>query len=131
MRNKTSCPLICRERIVETTFISILDYEDVIYRRTAASTLRPLDSVYHSSLRFIIGNSCNTPHCILYDKVCWSSLTERCNNHWCLYIHKALVGKLPSYITSMLHWKPGPLLIRSSDWLALQLLHARTWKKCF
>ena len=77
---------------------SILDYGDVIYRHAAASTLRPLDCVYHEALRFINGDSYNTHHCILYDKVGCSSLTERRNYLWHLFLFKALVEKLP-YVT--------------------------------
>ena len=102
------------------------DYREVIYRNTAASTLWPLDSVYQSAVRFITDDGYNIHHCVLYDKVGWPSLTERRNNHWYLYIYKTLTGKLPSYITSLLHWNSGPLLTCSSDCLALQVLRVRT-----
>lgn len=45
--------MICRKRIVELTLLSALACGDVSYRHAAASTLRPLDSVYCSALRFI------------------------------------------------------------------------------
>ena len=54
-RNKVSFPKICRKRIVEAVFMSVLDYGDVIYRNAAPTTLLPLDTVYHSALRFITG----------------------------------------------------------------------------
>lgn len=41
-----------------------------------------------------------THHCILYDKISRPSLSERCNNPCYPLIFKALIRKLPSYITS-------------------------------
>lgn len=49
-------------QIVELAILAILDHGEVIL-------LRSLDSVYHSVLRFISGESYNTHHCILYDKI--------------------------------------------------------------
>lgn len=49
-------------------------YGDTIYQTVAATSLKPLDAVYHNALRFIIGDSFNTDHCILYQKVGLSSL---------------------------------------------------------
>lgn len=40
----------------------------------------------------------------LYDKVGWSFLTERRNKHWHLFIYKASVGKLPSYVSFLECW---------------------------
>lgn len=50
-----------------------------------------------------------------------ASLSERCDRHLCLFIYKALIGKLPSFITSLLGWCSGPSLILSNDWLSLQV----------
>lgn len=55
-RIKTNFPFICRRWIIESTFLSLLDYRDVIYR-LATTALRPSDSVYRSALRFITGRS--------------------------------------------------------------------------
>ena len=79
-------------------FLAVLDYGDIIYRHAAATTLKPLDSVYHSALRFITGDHYDTHHCIVYSKVGWSSLADRCNKHWYRFIFKALTGKQPYYI---------------------------------
>ena len=85
-RNKTSFPIFCRKWIIQAVFLSVLDYGDIIYRHAAATTMRPLDSVYHSALRFITGDSYGTHHCTLYKKVGWTSLSDRRKYHWCLYI---------------------------------------------
>ena len=37
----------------QSVFISVLDYGDVIYGNASHSTLKTLDAVYHSALRFI------------------------------------------------------------------------------
>lgn len=58
---------------------------------------RPADCVYISSLRFITADNNNAHHCILYDKVSWSSLIERHNNHCvCLLLRNKLLSWLLS-----------------------------------
>ena len=118
--------MFCRKRIIEATFLSVLDYGDIIYRHKGASILKPLDSVYHSALRFITGANFNTHHCDLYGMVGWGSLLERRNYHWHLFIYKGLVGKLPPYISSMLCEKPSYIQTRSSDWLVLKVPFANS-----
>ena len=66
------------------------------------ATLKALDLLYLSALRFIIGDPYRTDHCMLYEKVGWSSLSVRIETHWLLFIYKALFGQMPEYITSML-----------------------------
>ena len=118
--------MLSRKRVIEAVFLSVLDYGDVIYRHAAASTLKQLDSVYHSALRFITGDSYDTHHCMLYSKVGWPSLSTRRNHRWYLFIHKAISGKLPPYISSLLKWNVGTQLTRSSSWLTLDVPFART-----
>ena len=120
-RNKVNFPLICRKRVVEAVFMSVLDYGDVIYRTAAPTTLLPLDTVYHSALRFITGESYSTHHCSLYETVGWSSLVERRTRHWHQFIFKAIDGKLPPYITLLLDWEKITYRTRSSDWLNLEV----------
>ena len=59
-RNTTSFPVICGKRVIEAVFLSVLDYGDVIYKNAAPSILKPLDTVYHSALRFISGENYRT-----------------------------------------------------------------------
>lgn len=82
-------------------FFSVMNYGDVIYRHASASTLKPLDAVYHSALWFITGNVYSIHHCTLNGKAGWSSLSERRDKHMYLFIYKALIGKLPSYILQL------------------------------
>ena len=57
----------------------------------------------------------HTHHCTLYNHVGWSSLTERRELHWHLYLYKAILGDCPKYISVFLEWAPaGPYLTRSS-----------------
>ena len=102
-------------------FLSVLDYGDIIYKHAAASTLKCLDSVYHSSIRFITGDSYDTHHCILYNKVGWPSLAERRELHWHLFLYKAILGDCPSYISSLLKWASGPYHTRLSNFLTLKV----------
>ena len=120
-RNKISFPKICRKRIVEAVFMSVLDYGDVIYRNAAPTTLLPLDTVYHSALRFITGEGYTTHHCSLYERVGWPSLDERRTKHWHQFIFKAIDGKLPPYITLLLDWKKNVYQTRTSAWLSLEI----------
>ena len=124
-RNRCCFPLFCRKRVVEAVFLSVLDYGDVIYRHAPAATLKQLDSVYHSALRFITGDSYNTHHCLLYDKVDWPSLSRRRSYHWNMFVFKAISGKLPPYISSLLDWSLGVYETRSSGWLSLHVPRAR------
>ena len=55
-----------RKRIVEAVFLSVLDYGDVIYGQAASSTLKPLEAVDHSALRFITGDTVVMGHTIAY-----------------------------------------------------------------
>jgi hypothetical protein len=47
--------------------LPVRDYGDTIY--TASTSLKPLDAVYQSALRFIMGDKFSTLHCILYQNV--------------------------------------------------------------
>ena len=118
--------MFSRKRVIEAVFMSVLDYGDTIYRHASASTLKPLDSMYHSALRFITCDSYSTHHCTLYEKVGWTSLTVRRNRHWLLFIYKTLNGHLPSYISSLLNWSNSHHFTRSSDWLTLEVPRANT-----
>ena len=122
-----------RKQVVEAVFMSVLDYGDVIYKNATACSLKALDSVYHSALRFITGDGYSTHHCVLYSKVGWSSLTERRQNHWYLFIYKGIVGKLPGYISDMLVWNSGPYQTRSNDCLMLKVprFHSELGKSAF
>ena len=119
-RNRANFPMISRKRVIEAVFMSVLDYGDVIYRNASSSTLKSLDAVYHSALRFITGDIYSTHHCILYNKVGWSSLSDRRNQHWLLFIYKTFIGKHPPYISDLLNWSVRTYHTRSSEWLLLQ-----------
>lgn len=85
-RNKSNFLLICSKTTVESAIFSPINYGDAIHRNATASTLRLLDLVYYSTVRFITSDGYSSHRYILYDKVGWPSLTARCNNHWYLYI---------------------------------------------
>ena len=125
-RHRSCFPWSTRKKLIEALFISALDYGDIIYRNASATTLKSLDPVYHSALRFITGDSYNTHHCILYNKVGWPSLTTRRDQHWFLFVFKAIIGNLPSYLNSLLKWKSIPHHTRSQDCLMLETSHATT-----
>lgn len=125
-RHKSSLPLSCRKRIIESVILPVLDYGDIIYKNATISSLSMLDSIYHSAIRFSTGSAYNTHHCILYDTIGWPSLTERRFRHWILFIYKAILGKLPSYISSLLNWHSSMHHTRSSSQLLLSVPSVRT-----
>ena len=86
----------------------------------APSTLKLLDAVYHSSLRFITGDGFRTHHCTLYENVGWTSLYDRRERHCLLFVYKALLGKLPPYLTSLLNMKSICHNTRSQGFISLQ-----------
>jgi hypothetical protein len=44
--------------IILSTFLSVLDYGDIIYQGAAATIYKPLDAMYHNALHFVITASC-------------------------------------------------------------------------
>ena len=120
-RNGSSFPRFCRKKVVEAVFLSVLDYGDIIYGNAAATDLVPLNSVYHSAIRFITGDDYSTHHCTLYDRVGWTSLEVRRKRHWHFFLFRTLTGKQPQYLSSMLQYSNKPYSTRSSDWLTLHI----------
>lgn len=59
-RNRACLSSINRKQIVQATFMSVLDYGDIIYMHASANTLKPLDAIYHCALRFITGELQNS-----------------------------------------------------------------------
>ena len=111
---------------LKTTFLSVLDYGDIIYKIAAPSALKPLDAVYHSALRWVTGDSYGTHHCTLYVNAGLPSLSERRELHWHLYIFKAITGKLPPYICNLLDHSQDPYRTRSNNVKTLKVPFART-----
>ena len=90
-RNKYNFTFHAKKKLVEATFLSVIDYGDILYMHAPSSILRRLDSVYHASLRFITNAKSLTHHCILYEMVGWTSLTIRRKQHWYIFIYKAML----------------------------------------
>ena len=88
----------------------------MIYRNSSLTTLKSPDSVSHSALRFITDDPYNVHHCVLYEKVGWSSL----------FIYKSLADHSPLHITEKLSVINAVYQTRSSDWITLQVLRAFT-----
>ena len=92
-RNSACFSQSARRKLVEATFLPVLDYGDIFYRNTTKVLLQSLDSTYHSALRFITRKKHSTHHCVLYDQVGWPSLYIRRHKHWLLFVYKAIVGQ--------------------------------------
>ncbi len=50
--NKSNLTFNAKKKLIESTFLTVLDYGDILYMH-ASSILTSLESVYHASLRFI------------------------------------------------------------------------------
>jgi hypothetical protein len=112
--------MVCRTRGIEAVFFSVLDYGDVVYKHASASTLKPLDSVYHWTLRFITGDCFRTQHCTLNEKVDWPFLM-RLEKHFFFFIFKAFIGKQPPSIWNKLGWDTETCCSLSSELLLLKV----------
>ena len=91
--------------LAQATFLSILDYGDILYMHANSSSLKNLDSVYHAALRFITDSAFRTPRIILYERVGWPSLESRRLEHWYSFLYKAILGDMPLYLSSLLTLK--------------------------
>jgi hypothetical protein len=70
--------------------------------KIASNTLlNKLDTVYHSAIRFVTKAPYITHHCDLYALVGWPLLHTRRQTHWLQVIYKALLGKAPPYLNSL------------------------------
>ena len=72
-----------RKELITATFLSVVNYGDILYMHVAKSILRSLDSVYHSPFasRFVIKAEYSTHHCILYSLSGWPLLSVRRQHH--------------------------------------------------
>jgi hypothetical protein len=115
--------LVChhRKEIAQATFMSVLDYGDVLYMHGSASVLKKLDAVYHAVLRFVTGANLCTHHCFLYTSVGWDSLTFRRTRHWLILVFKAVSQKLPNDLNSKIQWSNSIYQTRSRDMLVLEI----------
>ncbi len=104
-RNKFCFSFNVRKKLVTATFLPMLDYGDVVYQFAPSYLLSSLDAVYHGALRFISDCKSSTHHCLLYNRVGWSSLLIRRKMHWYLIIYKAILGMLPSYLCCLIKQK--------------------------
>uniref|UniRef100_A0A8C6SI16 Uncharacterized protein n=1 Tax=Neogobius melanostomus TaxID=47308 RepID=A0A8C6SI16_9GOBI len=83
-----------KDRKIAATFLTILDYGDLIYMTAPTQVLKLLDSVYHASLRFITNCKPRTHHCELYTGVGWPALeTHRLTQF--MLIYKGILRLLP------------------------------------
>ena len=89
------------------------------------SLLKKFDVVYHSALHFATGANARTHHCKLYEMVQWTSLYLRRKTHILIFIAKALMGKLPNYISSFLSQRTSAYSTRSSEKMLLTVLTSR------
>lgn len=107
------------------TLICVTDYGDVIYKPAPASTLKPLDSLYRSALRFITGDPSKTHHCRLDEKLNWSYLAALREKHRFIFIRK---GHMPAYITYLLCFNKKNYQTLSSDQITCQTRGVFYWQ---
>lgn len=126
-RNRMCFSFNVKKRLVEATFLPVLDYGDHLYMHASSQCLHRLDTVYHASLRFITNCKVLTHHCDLYSRVGWPALATRRLCHWYIFIYKAILRLLPSYLcVFIIPRSVGQYSLRSQDFLTLSVPHART-----
>lgn len=126
-RNKACFNLKARKELVTSTFVSVLDYGDILYMHASKSMLRSLDSVYHSALRFITGAKYSTHHCDLYSISGCHPLSVRRQLHWLTFIYKAVIGLLPSYLLLLFSWSSNKRYnLRSNNIILFNIPSPRT-----
>ena len=126
-RNRACLSLHCRKQIIQSTFIPVIDYGDIIYINAATSVLKPLDTSYHNKLHSITSDSFDTHiHHILYHKVGWTSQKTHRSLYYSVFVHKALLHELPIYLTSLLKYRNLHYNTRSQGWLMLETPHVST-----
>ena len=96
----------------------------------SASVLKPLNTIYHSALRFITGVGFWTHHCTLYHTVGWFLLDLWRKQHYILFIYKALLAKLPQCVSSLLSMNFSNDTTISQDFITLKTPRCKTeWGK--
>lgn len=125
-RNKACFSFHSRKTIVQSLLLSVLDYGDIVYMHASSSTLKLLDAVYHSALRFVTGDGFLTHHCTLYENVGWTSLSTRRELHCLTFIYKALLGELPSYLSLLISRNSINYQTRSQSYIRLFVPRVRT-----
>lgn len=91
---------------------------------------RKLDSVYHDDLSFVCGVQSGTHHCILCKSLAWSSLHHRRKLHKLLFIAKALLGKLDTYISNLLTSYTNSYCTRSATQTRLKVPRVYLFFSC-
>ncbi len=56
-RIKKCFPFEAKKRIIQSCFLSVLNYGDVVYMHANLSLLKKLDSIYHAAIRFVTNTS--------------------------------------------------------------------------
>ena len=132
-RNKSCFSFHIRKQLVSATFMSVLDYGDLVYMNASASSLRMLDAVYHGALRFITDSANSTHHCCLYSLVNWPSLHMRRLLHWYLFIYKTILHLVPPYLSCYFTQRANHRSLRSQDFVSFSVPAVRTelGKKAF
>ena len=98
-RNKSSFTHSAKHTLVKMSILPIFDYGDTIYRMASQSTLKKLDILHHSAIRFATSAPFTTHHCELYNLVDWTSLHTRRLRHWLQLIYKTRLGISPFYLS--------------------------------
>lgn len=103
-RGKTCLSLHFRKTLIEGTFLSDMDCVDAnmhacVYKQAPAAPLKPLDPLYHYTLRFLTDDGY---YCELH------ALSQYGVIDAAFLIFKVITVFLPSYITSLLSFNVGP-----------------------
>lgn len=126
-RNKACFSFQAKKQLVAATFLPILDYGDILYMNAPKSHIRALDTIYHAALRFVTNSTSLTHHCVLYELSGQSSLDIKRQSHWYLFVYKAILGQLPTYLSTLLiQPRGGHYNLRSKNYISYHVPTVRT-----
>jgi hypothetical protein len=91
-RNRPCLLLNSRKQIIQSTFIPVIEYGEIICMNAAATVLKPLDTVCHSALCFITSDRFGKHHCNLYQSVTLPS--NEVSMHCSLFAYKVLLHNI-------------------------------------
>ncbi len=121
-RIKSCLSFESRKRLVAATFMTILDYGDVLYMHASSQSLRSFDTVYHGSL-MVLKSSLTVVMCMnMLDDLLYQCGDFNTGISF-IYIYKGILGLLLTYISIN---NIGTYNVRSQDYFLLSVPKVRT-----
>ena len=109
-RNRSCLSLNSRKQNIQSTFLSVLEYGNFVCMNATDTLLKSLDAVYHSAI-LGLNTAFSTRKLV----------GSRRLIHLYVFIFKALLQKVPPYLTSLLNFRHASYHTWSQGWLTLEI----------